>query len=186
MKCQRCGKETMLSSGSFLTNKEICPECQTEESKHPLFKLAKKVEREEVLKGNLNYEGLLIQYKGDSDSVVVMESIDRENSKHKSKTISNYLISHEDYFTLIFALVNNNICFREEGYAWLTNIFLKDIEDKEIKKVFSNFIKSHVPIKQPKTELSTIMETMSPKMKSLYTKFCVEYLLAENNIGPFC
>ena len=59
MKCQRCGKETDTHTMSMLNMDEICMECKEEERKHPMYKAALEAERAEVLKGNLNYKGLL-------------------------------------------------------------------------------------------------------------------------------
>lgn len=56
--CERCGKKTNTFKCSWFNTQNICPECQEKESKHPLFKEAKRVENEEVLKGNLNFEGI--------------------------------------------------------------------------------------------------------------------------------
>jgi len=36
----------------------ICPRCEKIESKHPRFEEAKRREREEVKKGNFNFEGI--------------------------------------------------------------------------------------------------------------------------------
>jgi len=36
----------------------ICTACDAKERKHPLFERAMRIETEQVLKGNLNYEGI--------------------------------------------------------------------------------------------------------------------------------
>jgi len=43
---------------SFFNTDMICPECEAKEKAHPDYELARKVERAECLKGNLNYPGI--------------------------------------------------------------------------------------------------------------------------------
>ena len=59
MKCNRCKKETNVSIMSMLNTQEICMECKDKEKQHPRYEEAQQREFEEVLKGNLNYRGLL-------------------------------------------------------------------------------------------------------------------------------
>lgn len=37
---------------------EICLDCEAKERQHPLYAYAKEVERQECLKGNLNFPGI--------------------------------------------------------------------------------------------------------------------------------
>ena len=57
-KCERCNKETNTTTGSFFNTEMICMECKEIERMHPKFEYARKVENEEVAKGNYNYEGI--------------------------------------------------------------------------------------------------------------------------------
>lgn len=58
MKCERCGKEMMSFRCSWFNQEDICSKCQKKEEAHPLFQEAKRREHREVVKGNLNYEGV--------------------------------------------------------------------------------------------------------------------------------
>ena len=58
--CDRCGAS--LASGrimSMLNTDCICMKCKDAERQHPEYERAREREREEVRKGNRNYEGLL-------------------------------------------------------------------------------------------------------------------------------
>ena len=58
-KCDRCGKENTALTGSYFNTQMICTdECDKKERAHPGFAEARRIENEEVRKGNLNYEGI--------------------------------------------------------------------------------------------------------------------------------
>lgn len=59
MKCERCGKETNVSTMSMLNTETICMECKEKERKHPLYDEAVRADIAEIKKGNYNYKGLL-------------------------------------------------------------------------------------------------------------------------------
>ena len=56
--CERCNKPTHTTTGSYFNRQMICLSCEHKERKHPQFERAMRVETEQVLKGNLNYEGI--------------------------------------------------------------------------------------------------------------------------------
>lgn len=58
MKCQRCGKETKVHTMSRFNTQDICMECKDKEMKHPKYKEACDREHQEVVNGNMNYEGI--------------------------------------------------------------------------------------------------------------------------------
>lgn len=58
MICQRCGKETNSHKMSWFNTQLICPKCQKEEEKLPEYQYAKEMERQQVLAGNYNYQGI--------------------------------------------------------------------------------------------------------------------------------
>jgi protein-arginine kinase activator protein McsA len=58
MRCNRCGKETNIVTGSYFDTTLICKDCDKKERAHPKFEEARRVEMEQVLKGNYNYEGI--------------------------------------------------------------------------------------------------------------------------------
>tara|TARA_B100001250_G_scaffold410811_1_gene438014 strand:- start:1764 stop:1919 length:156 start_codon:yes stop_codon:yes gene_type:complete len=43
---------------SYFNTEMICTACDTKERKHPKYEQAKKIELEQCLKGNLNFEGV--------------------------------------------------------------------------------------------------------------------------------
>jgi len=59
MICPRCKKQTNVHIMSMLNTQEICPDCKDAEKLHPRYEEARERERQEVLRGNYNYEGLL-------------------------------------------------------------------------------------------------------------------------------
>ncbi len=59
IKCERCLKETTVTTMSYLNTEMICLECDLKEKDHPQYKEAKEAELAEVRKGNYNYKGLL-------------------------------------------------------------------------------------------------------------------------------
>lgn len=57
-RCDRCGCKTTTFKGSYFDTAMLCNGCMELENRHPdLFK-AKHIEHAEVLKGNMNYEGI--------------------------------------------------------------------------------------------------------------------------------
>jgi hypothetical protein len=59
MKCDRCHTESpRFTKMSFFNMDTICPECEEIEKAHPDYELARKVEREACLNGNMNYPGI--------------------------------------------------------------------------------------------------------------------------------
>lgn len=57
-KCDRCKKDSNVTTGSYFNEEMICPDCRDKESKHPLYAKAKEEELKEVQKGNYNFKGI--------------------------------------------------------------------------------------------------------------------------------
>lgn len=68
MVCDRCGKETTTHRTSYLNTDNICPDCEKIEKLHKVYDFAKKVEKEETLRGNYNFEGVLYGIICDTDA----------------------------------------------------------------------------------------------------------------------
>ena len=60
-KCQRCSSETNTHTMSVFDVALICMECAERERLHPKYSWARKVEEEEVKKGNFNFTGVGLQ-----------------------------------------------------------------------------------------------------------------------------
>jgi len=58
IKCDRCERVTDSHTTSFFNTDTICMPCAKEECTFPEYTKAKEREREEVLKGNFNFEGI--------------------------------------------------------------------------------------------------------------------------------
>lgn len=56
--CDRCKAETKVLRMSFFNTEMCCEACLKHESKHPDYKKAKRIELEEVRKGNYNFVGI--------------------------------------------------------------------------------------------------------------------------------
>ena len=56
--CERCKQPTHYTVGSYFNLQMICGSCESKERKHPQFQHALETESKEVLKGNLNFEGV--------------------------------------------------------------------------------------------------------------------------------
>ena len=56
--CERCNKPTHTTTNSYFNTQMICMSCVSKEEKHPDYDRAKRIELEQCLKGNLNYEGI--------------------------------------------------------------------------------------------------------------------------------
>lgn len=56
--CDRCGKEARIMRGSFFNSELICLECDNIERHHPDYAEAKRIEHEELVKGNYNFQGV--------------------------------------------------------------------------------------------------------------------------------
>lgn len=58
MKCGRCGKETDTFRMSRFNTDNLCPNCIKKEEAHPMYEEARRIEHEEVVKGNYNFPGI--------------------------------------------------------------------------------------------------------------------------------
>lgn len=58
MKCDRCGKETIIHRMSKFNTDNCCMNCIDKETKHPLYKAACDADIEAVRNGNYNFEGI--------------------------------------------------------------------------------------------------------------------------------
>ena len=57
-KCDRCKEEVRTTTMSMFNVDVICMSCKATERKHPDYKKAVEREREELMKGNWNFEGI--------------------------------------------------------------------------------------------------------------------------------
>lgn len=57
-KCDRCKKEVRTTTMSMFNVDVICMPCKAIERNHPDYKKATEREREELMKGNWNFEGI--------------------------------------------------------------------------------------------------------------------------------
>lgn len=57
-RCERCGKESSYTTGSYFNTQMIGKECDERERAHPDFEKARRIERDAVMSGNLNYVGI--------------------------------------------------------------------------------------------------------------------------------
>lgn len=58
MTCDRCGKDTFGTTGSYFNTDTICFDCCDKERQHPEFEHARDVETMEVMNGNYNFPGV--------------------------------------------------------------------------------------------------------------------------------
>lgn len=58
MTCDRCGNESLSSTGSFFNTDQICLPCSKREREHPQYEEARRVESEQVRQGNYNFQGV--------------------------------------------------------------------------------------------------------------------------------
>ena len=56
--CDRCKKETTITTGSYFNTQMICLDCEKEEEASSRYKEARGRENEEVRRGNYNFEGI--------------------------------------------------------------------------------------------------------------------------------
>jgi hypothetical protein len=57
--CQRCSKPTNgVTIMSMFNTQIICIPCKGKEKENPRYEEAARIEREEIQKGNLNFEGV--------------------------------------------------------------------------------------------------------------------------------
>ena len=58
MTCDRCGKETHASTGSWFNTDQVCLDCAQQEEQHPLIGEAKAAEVAACAQRNFNFEGI--------------------------------------------------------------------------------------------------------------------------------
>lgn len=56
--CDRCYYPTDVVCMSYFNEDMCCPSCIAKEKKHPKYAEAKRIENEEVKKGNFNFQGI--------------------------------------------------------------------------------------------------------------------------------
>lgn len=56
--CHRCGVASSVHTMSYFNTELICLECDATEKADPEYRRAVETERAEVMKGNMNYEGI--------------------------------------------------------------------------------------------------------------------------------
>lgn len=56
--CERCHKQSNMFRMSIFNTQMICADCLEKEQNHPLYKKAVECERDEYLKGNMNFQGI--------------------------------------------------------------------------------------------------------------------------------
>ncbi len=56
--CDRCSRSTNVITCSYFNTEMICMKCKEKEKAHSKYEEAVKVEREHVLKGNMNFPGI--------------------------------------------------------------------------------------------------------------------------------
>ena len=62
--CDRCGKDTNGKTTMSIFNQDvICLPCKENEKKDPDYELARQAEAEAVKRGDMNYPGLIPNYK---------------------------------------------------------------------------------------------------------------------------
>lgn len=57
-KCDRCGNETLATTGSYFNTEIICMNCSNIEREHPKFDEARRVETKAVQDGNFKFPGI--------------------------------------------------------------------------------------------------------------------------------
>lgn len=58
VKCERCGKETIITIMSTFNTQMICEICEKLEKDHPRYAKAKEAELQAVKNGNYNFPGI--------------------------------------------------------------------------------------------------------------------------------
>jgi len=56
--CDRCGKESRTSTGSYFNTDQICLGCWKKEKAHPDYERARTVEGDALLRGDFNFPGV--------------------------------------------------------------------------------------------------------------------------------
>lgn len=56
--CDRCKAELRVHSMSRFNQDECCMDCLKKERAHPMYEEARRIEHEEVKKGNYNFPGI--------------------------------------------------------------------------------------------------------------------------------
>jgi hypothetical protein len=58
MRCDRCGRASLASTGSWFNLEQICLECSALEEQHPSIEEARERENEAVRRGDFNFPGI--------------------------------------------------------------------------------------------------------------------------------
>lgn len=58
MRCERCGQETTVTTGSYFNTDQICTACDDAERAHPRFEEARQAEEAACRAGDYNFPGI--------------------------------------------------------------------------------------------------------------------------------
>jgi hypothetical protein len=56
--CDRCGKETTVTTMSYFNTETVCMVCKDKERAHPKYKAALDADHQAVLRGDFNFPGI--------------------------------------------------------------------------------------------------------------------------------
>lgn len=82
--CERCKKEVLVTTVSFMNTDIICMKCKKEERSHPMYEIAYDAERDAVAKGDLNYPGLFAGYEYPFTDAPIMQIAEEDKKKDRS------------------------------------------------------------------------------------------------------
>ena len=130
--CERCHKQSNMFRMSIFNTQMICADCLEKEQNHPLYKKAVECERDEYLKGNMNFQGIGLP---EDLQVVSMFDIFKNYFGYEDNNCLTDKLTDEQRNALSILSSGENVFLTGgagTGKSYLINVFRKLNQNKNI------------------------------------------------------
>ena len=186
MICGKCGKEMTTHKMSWFRTIDLCEDCQSIEADHPVYAFAKKVEREEIAKGNMNFEGVLHgvpQLPFAEENVIARLKFG--DSVQNIYDAWDNLINCMSFKPAKFARVlrDLNIDILKEAKSWIT--YMSNTSRIDYRNEASHEACKKINTREEMTELASLMAKNHRTLQQVYTAVMLSYYTGEDVTLPY-
>lgn len=186
MICGKCGKEANSHKMSWFRTADLCEDCQSIESEHPVYAFAKEVERAEVIKGNMNFEGVLqgIPFLPFAEENVIARLKFGDSDESLYNAWDN-LINCMSFKPAKFAMVLHslNIDITNEAKSWIS--YMSKTDRVDYRNEAAHEACKKVSIDVPATKLTLLMAKNHRTLQQVYTSVMLTYYTGSEVTLPY-
>lgn len=123
MKCDKCGKDVIMTQVSYLSEQTLCSACMEEERKLPFYDFGRRIEAQHVKDGDYNFpgvlNGLLYHTPAEANVLVRIKYRDTDENIYKAwdALINNMSFDPSSFATL---MKQNGIRYMDEAKSWIS------------------------------------------------------------------